>query len=273
MNEFERMFLSTKKAVAMPELKDVRIPLYQQLMEELKAIISTGLYTAGQKIPSESELSTAYNVSRITVRRAIEELCHEGYLTKFQGKGTFVNENRATHKIVHDQTLSFTETCRNNHITADAHVLGLERVDARGEDRKFFGLEEGEQLFHLTRLRTADGTPVLIENTYFPCKHHEAITPEDVEHVSLIEKIEQTSGRRIARKPAASIEVIKARAEQASLLDVLTGDPLFYVQTYLTDISGKPLAVGYHYIVGRRFMFKLQAGQNASDDEGEPASN
>lgn len=265
--------LSIQKAVAMPELKDARIPLYQQLMEELKAIISAGLYTAGQKIPSESELSAAYNVSRITVRRAIEELCHEGYLTKFQGKGTFVNENRATHKIVHEQKLSFTETCRNNNVTADAHVLGLERVDAREDERRFFGLDEGEQLFHLTRLRTADGTPVMIENTYFPCKQHESFTVEDVEHASLLEKIEQTSGRRIARKPAASIEIIKARAEQASLLDVLTGDPLFYVQTYLTDTSGNPLAVGYHYIVGSRFMFKIQAGQNAADDQDEAASN
>lgn len=65
-------------------------PLYQQLMEDIKYAIEDGKYQPEEKIPSEPELSELYSVSRITVRRAVDELCAQGYLVKKQGKGTFV---------------------------------------------------------------------------------------------------------------------------------------------------------------------------------------
>lgn len=61
------------------------IPLYQQLKEEIKAAIKNGTFPSGTKIPTESELSEKFNVSRITVRRAVQELCQEDYLSKKQG--------------------------------------------------------------------------------------------------------------------------------------------------------------------------------------------
>ena len=67
------------------------VPLYMQIKEDIKAAIQQGVYKAKEKIPTEPELSAEYSVSRITVRRAIEELCGEGYLIKRQGLGTFVS--------------------------------------------------------------------------------------------------------------------------------------------------------------------------------------
>lgn len=69
-------------------------PLYQQVFEVIKGKIETGRYPAHSQIPTESELSRMYGVGRITVRRAIEELVNEGYLTKRQGRGTFVTALR-----------------------------------------------------------------------------------------------------------------------------------------------------------------------------------
>ena len=68
-------------------------PLYMQLKEAIKAAIKDGTYPDNEKIPTEIELSEHYKVSRITVRRAVEELCQENYLVKRQGKGTFVKSN------------------------------------------------------------------------------------------------------------------------------------------------------------------------------------
>lgn len=73
------------------------IPLYQQLKEEIKAAIKNGTFPSGTKIPTESELSEKFNVSRITVRRAVQELCQEDYLSKKQGKGTFVKQIGRAH--------------------------------------------------------------------------------------------------------------------------------------------------------------------------------
>ena len=65
------------------------IPLYQQVIDIIKNEINSGAYKAGARIPNEFELAESYKVGRVTVRRAIEELVQQGYLTKRQGKGTF----------------------------------------------------------------------------------------------------------------------------------------------------------------------------------------
>ena len=83
--------------------EDSLIPLYQQLMEDIKAALTEGKYATDEKIPSESELSELYHVSRITVRRAVEELCSEGYLVKKQGKGTYVSQPKVIRKITQDK--------------------------------------------------------------------------------------------------------------------------------------------------------------------------
>ena len=68
------------------------VPLYQQVKDDIRAAIESGKYKTNEKIPPEPELSAEYSVSRITVRRAVEELCAEGYLVKMQGRGTFVSK-------------------------------------------------------------------------------------------------------------------------------------------------------------------------------------
>ena len=70
------------------------IPLFEQLKNDLLEQIKKGIYISGQQIPTETELSELYHVSRITIRRAITELCNEGVLIKKQGKGTFVKERK-----------------------------------------------------------------------------------------------------------------------------------------------------------------------------------
>ncbi len=61
------------------------VPLYQQVKDDIRAAIESGKYKTNEKIPPEPELSAEYSVSRITVRRAVEELCAEGYLVKCRG--------------------------------------------------------------------------------------------------------------------------------------------------------------------------------------------
>ena len=71
------------------------VPLYEQIMMMLRERLDNHVLDAGEKLPSEAELCKSYGVSRITVRRAIDELVEEGYLEKKQGKGTFVTQKRA----------------------------------------------------------------------------------------------------------------------------------------------------------------------------------
>lgn len=65
-------------------------PLYRQVETDIKSKIVSKVYVAGEKMPTENELSEQYNVSKITIRKAIQTLSDEGYVKKVQGKGTFI---------------------------------------------------------------------------------------------------------------------------------------------------------------------------------------
>ena len=96
-------------------------PLYVQLRNELLRDIQGKVYAAGEKIPTEAELSQIYGVSRITVRQAVQELCEEGWLIKKQGKGTFVQPRRISRKL--DNMMSFTKSCLVCGMTPSTNVL------------------------------------------------------------------------------------------------------------------------------------------------------
>ena len=111
-------------------------PLYQQIFEEIKGAIEAGDYVPKERIPSEPELSERYGVSRITVRRAVEELCAEGYLVKQQGRGTFVSTPHINRRLLqYTAARSFTDVCRDSNMKPGAHVLNRLIVPVRSRKR------------------------------------------------------------------------------------------------------------------------------------------
>ncbi len=115
------------------------VPLYQQVMDDLKGEIARGVYTAGSCIPSEMELAKSYGVGRVTVRRAIEELSRAGYLNRQQGRGTFVCAPKLKRKIRQKGDVqSFSEGCAANDMVAGARLVSRTVVAATREDAAFF---------------------------------------------------------------------------------------------------------------------------------------
>ena len=159
-------------------------PLYQQLMEDIKCAIEEGRYQPEEKIPSESELSELYSVSRITVRRAVDELCAQGYLVKKQGKGTYVGRAKLQRKLPGNNTMSFTDVCRLNGQVHSCQVLTCRQVPARQDEIKFLGLEPAATLLYIQRLHMADGVPIQLENNFYPLDRFSFLKQEDLEHDS-----------------------------------------------------------------------------------------
>ena len=137
--------MATDNKTERSECADVpAVPLYQQVMDDLKGEIARGVYPTGSRIPSEMELTKSYGVGRITVRRAIEELSRAGYLNRQQGRGTFVCAPKLKRKIVQKGDVqSFTEGCAANDMVAGARLVSRPVVAATREDAAFFGVEPG----------------------------------------------------------------------------------------------------------------------------------
>ena len=233
-------------------------PLYQQVKEDIKNAIEQGRYKAKEKIPSEPELSAEYSVSRITLRRAVEELCNEGYLIKRQGQGTFVSTPRIHRKMAGGNRMeSFTNTCRNYGMKAVARLLSRQIVPARQEEQEFFGLGPDDLLVYVERLRTADGLPIFLENQFFPYQKFKGLMEENLNDVSLFEVIERISGRKPVETTRRTLEITRASVEQAQKLGIPLGEPLMFLNSYFIDQEGKSLCIGRQYYIGSRYMFDL----------------
>lgn len=232
-------------------------PLYQQLMEDIKCAIEEGRYQPEEKIPSEPELSELYSVSRITVRRAVDELCAQGYLVKKQGKGTFVGHAKLQRKMVADDSMSFSDVCALNGQVHSVRMLTCQRVPARQDEIKFLNLEAGARLLYIQRLHMADGIPIQIENNFYPPDRFDFLEQEDLEHNSLFHLLREKHGIDPCGTSDTTLEIVRASPEYAQVLDVPVGEPLFYMNAYFVDENKRPLFVGRQYFVGKRYLLHI----------------
>lgn len=232
-------------------------PLYQQVLGDLKAQIMAGSYHAGDKLPSEADLSERYGVSRVTIRRALDELAGEGYLTSRQGKGTFVNHRKLTRKICQRSDIcSFTDLCASLGLVAGARVVCRQSVPVSAEERTFFG-DDCDGLIFVSRVRTADGIPIMEENNYLPRRDFAFLLDEDLTDVSIFSLMEQRCDLRPTQCAESTIDIALASADMAKRLDVSAGDPLFFEHVAFLDQHGQPLCLSNKYLVGSRYQFSL----------------
>ncbi|WP_068618534.1 GntR family transcriptional regulator [Paenibacillus tuaregi] len=229
-------------------------PLYIQLKKAIHTAITNEEFKHGEKIPTEIELSNRFNVSRITVRKAVEELCQEGYLVKRQGKGTFVNQAKIGRKIEH--VIGFTAACAANGISSHSVVTQKEVIKPDADVLHKLGLEPGELVVFIQRKRYGGDNPLMLENNYYPYKRFAFLLNESLEG-SLYELLREKYDIDPCQPGETTLEIVLADEQKAKLLDTAIGKPLFYMYTMINDQNGQPVHVGKQYIIGDRYQFTL----------------
>lgn len=238
--------------------QDAITPLYVQLMEELETSIRNGVYKPGDKIMTEAEMAKEYGVSLITVRKAVGSLMEKGLLVRKQGKGTFVTKPKYSRNMKKLQ--SFTEMCEQMGVKPGAQVLEnrLIMADKKVADR--LGIEPGSNVVYISRLRLADGEPVQVEKSYFPLKYA-FLLEEDLNNGSMFECLKEKAGAKVASSEKM-IELCRATAEEAALMDVKKGDYLLFVKSTAYDENGEPMYAGIQLINGDRFsLYVYESGK------------
>lgn len=238
--------------------QDAITPLYVQLMEELETSIRNGVYKPGDKIMTEAEMAKEYGVSLITVRKAVGSLMEKGLVVRKQGKGTFVTKPKYSRNMKKLQ--SFTEMCEQMGVKPGAQVLEnrLIMADKKVADR--LGIEPGSNVVYISRLRLADGEPVQVEKSYFPLKYA-FLLEEDLNNGSMFECLKEKAGAKVASSEKM-IELYRATAEEAALMDVKKGDYLLFVKSTAYDENGEPMYAGIQLINGDRFsLYVYESGK------------
>lgn len=213
------------------------VPLYKQLKDLILKDIKDGKLRPNQKIPTEQELSEMYQISRMTVRKALAQLVEEEILIKKQGKGTFVQEP----KIVEDlsNANSFTNLCRRNGKIPGGRTLKFVLEEPSDRDIRELQLEPGEGVIHIQRLRTADNVPVMLENLYFPGRLKK-IMQENLGDTSLYQILQEKYGLR-DEDFIMEIEMSECNSYEAALLEIESGSPLILVRELIYDQHNRPL--------------------------------
>ena len=229
------------------------IPYYYQIANLLRGKIESGELFAGMKLPKELDLSKHFGVSRVTLRQALAILEKEGLLTRERRKGTFVNRGGVKSKMIQLTGVVWEEDAGGEEM----RVISTENVDAPSRLQEFFGLDEGESLTRVQRLRMAEDNPLCYVMNYLPQKLAIEIPQEDIRTRSMLHilknrlhiplgKIQQTFEARIAESDVA---------DQLSI-GVLA--PVLYVETFVYSKSGEPVEFSQIYYRGDQHRYRVE---------------
>ncbi len=211
------------------------LPKYHRIKEIMLERINEGIWTHDMLIPSETDLGKEFGVSRITVRRAVSDLAHEGKLRTVQGKGTFVAKPKLPERFV-QRAFGIYEDMERRGLQLSTEVLRFEVIPAPGDVANTLGLKREEHVYVLVRLRSVQNEKLLISTTYIPEMLCPNLQGEEINSGSLYTLL-RTKYRLIIARGQRSLEAVAAGPWEAKLLDIALSSPLLRLDSvaYLKD--------------------------------------
>ena len=213
-------------------------PLYKQIAAVLYSRIEAGTWSANEKIPSETMLMEEFDVSRITIKKAVSELTDSGYLVRSRGRGTFVAPVQGIISAQGD--VGFTRSCHMVGKKAQNVVLEAGMVLPSIRYANFLGLKEGEKGVMIRRLRKVDGQPTVVEIIYYHPRF-EWLLKEDL--TGSVTDIVIAREGAVFGKQERTVEACSASEEESGLLDVEKDTPMLLIRDQQYDLEGRPLTI------------------------------
>ena len=226
--------------------------LYLQIVDSMMAKIEAGELAPGDKVPSERELSKQLQVSRMTVRHAMNALYVRGVLHREQGRGTFIAEPKLEEPT--NILFSFTEFMLRKGMTPGALLLHLQRVPATRSVSEELEVDLGQDVYYVNRLRLANQEPMAIEHSYFPAALFPGLDKHDLESQSIYSVLESVYNVYL-EQASQSYEPTVANEEESGLLKVPLGAPLMLIRRTSFDKLGRPVEHAKDLYRGDRSRF------------------
>lgn len=230
----------------MPLEDSALVPKYHKISKLLLENITTGTWRLGDEIPSEQELCAKYEVSRGTVRRAIDSLVSQGLLVKVQGKSTYVSKPK-----IPIFSKGFRSDIRRTGQSANTRIFHFEIRSCEESVGRLLRLPKGSSVYELRRVIDAEGDPIILEMAYIPCRYGDRLNVNDLVHTSLLDLIPQSCGI-ILKKAIESYEPASLSDEEATLLNVNPGAIAILDQAITYDIADTPIFLSKALIRGDR---------------------
>jgi len=250
------------------ELKDNQ-PRHEQISEWLRNQITTGKLKPGEKLPSEKELGSQFDVSRVTVRHALQTLENDNMIYRRQGLGSFVSNKKIEQPMafLHD----FDEEMGAAGMEASSKIICFEKVEPTEQLCSLLGLSESSILMRLDRVRYGDGEPMAFDQTWLPIFYGQLLEGQDLQEQTIYQILEQEyeipilSGRYHITAECASKEI-------ADYLDVKKITPLLVIDRLSCTIGQKKVYYQKRYLRPDRISYQLFL-ERPNEESGNQASS
>lgn len=224
------------------------IPLYKQIFTDLEKRITTGEFSDTNRFPSEKMLCEEYGASRITIRHAVDMLTQVRLISKKQGQGTFVVD--PNEQYVSTGYMSFTSTCLLNGKTPGALFRSLSQRSASEKECEMLHCKD---VAVLSRIRTIDNEPVVIEEITMPSDYIDSATKDLTGSFSENMKSFGIIIANIRRE----IEICYANDVEASILQLEPGTPLLLLHEKLLSRDNTILFLVKNVVSTAKFPYFL----------------
>jgi len=248
------------------KLKD-GISRHAQISNWLRGKIETGEFKPDEKLPSENELVKKFDVSRVTVRRALQSLESEKMIYRCQGLGSFVKDDRTPHNLV--RLTDFNEDMEKAGLHASSEVRDFITEDAPGWLARILDIDEGTKVIRIDRLRLGDGEPVAFDSTWLPILYGQLLDKDKLDKATIYRQLEENYDIPILRGCyRMSAEV--ADDHLATDLNVSKNSPLLLIDRTTFTIGGKVVYYQKRYYRSDKVMYEMtlerdQGDQSSSD--------
>lgn len=167
-------------------------PLYFMIEKDIREKIEKGVYKEGDLLPTEKSLCEQYKVSRVTVRRAIDDLVESNVLTRDFGKSAAVSPRHFPREL--NRLNGLYEELEAKGIKCSSYILSQKVIAADEAASKRLKCSEGDMLFRMERLRYADGVPLCYQRIWLPEKFGKELDIPALSYSSLYRMLEQRCG-------------------------------------------------------------------------------
>ncbi|MFV3126909.1 GntR family transcriptional regulator [Niveispirillum sp. KHB5.9] len=237
-------------------------PLYHQIYLVLREKIRTGEFPADSTIPGEQELSKLFNVSRITVKRALNELAAHDLVSRHRGRGTVVTASAALPQV-HGSFYNLIDSLKTMGLETQVQVLELSDLPAPTTLAALLDLEPGATVQRAVRLRKLSGAPFSYLIQYMPADIAACISAAELEAVPTLLLLERAGFA--AFDAEQWITAVAAEPHIAAALDLASGSPLLRIERVMRDRSGRAVQLIHAHYRPDRFKYHMRSSRKDTD--------
>lgn len=227
--------------------------IYLTIYNDIHQKIESGKWPPGTRLPNELEMTERYKVSRGTVRKAMDKLEHDGFISRKAAIGSFVKFHKVDYALARME--GYSEQMRRIHVDPSSELLSIQMsASPTHEVAKALQLDAKEKIYCVERIRKADGEPMAYEIAYVPQKLCPDLHVQITEKASLYDVYERIYGHKM-KCGHIELEAELANAQTQRLLNIKKGSPVLKMICTVTLQTDQPLYYVVCYYIGDKYKF------------------